>query len=87
MVRARAPAARMADLSDAVEALYADDASALIAAYKGGGSSVKVSDGKLGAAPVGRLAWVEATLRCTWRCATSAGTRSARSSPTWVPTR
>ena len=49
----------MADLSDAVEALYADDASAIIAAYKGGGSSVKVSDGKLGAAPVGRLAWVE----------------------------
>ena len=49
----------MADLSDAVEALYADDAAAIIAAYKGGGSSVKVQDGKLGAAPVGRLAWVE----------------------------
>ena len=48
-----------ADLADAVEALYADDASAIIAAYKGGGSSVKVQDGKLGAAPVGRLAWVE----------------------------
>ena len=67
----------MADLSDAVEALYADDAAAIVAAYKGGGSSVKVQDGKLGAAPVQSVAADAAPVHTRPR------RRSRRDVPPW----
>ena len=47
------------DLRAAVEAIETNSADATIAAYKAGGHSVKVSNGKLGGASVAPLAWVE----------------------------